>query len=282
MSAGVPDYETLMLPLLQAVGEGVRNVAEAQPVIKRRFGISDAAADELIPSGRVTVLASRLHWARSYMSKAGLLTSPRRNVHELTDRGRAVLARGLDRIDNSVLAEFPEFVAWKQASAENRSKGGSGAEPAASPSGTATPSVPEALATPDEQLQLAYAEIEADLSDRLLREVLLLSPRRFERLIIDLLRKMGYGGGSEEMYRETPGSGDNGFDGVIDEDALGLDAVYIQAKRYAPENKVGRPALQAFVGSLTGEGATKGVSSPPRDSAARPSSMCGWCSRESS
>jgi restriction system protein len=126
--------------------------------------------------------------------------------------------------------------------------------------------------TPNALIERAARDIEMTLADELLAAILALSPLRFERLILDLLRAMGYGGGAEGMYRETPGSGDGGIDGIIDEDALGLDAVYIQAKRYAPDNKVGREALQAFVGSLTGEGATKGVfvttsdfSKPARD-----------------
>ena len=246
----VPDYETLMLPVLRLFEGGAKNVAECVPHIKEQFGISDEEAEELIPSGRITILQSRTHWARTYLSKAGLLHSPSRNLHLITEKGRALLARNPARIDNDLLNQFEGFSDWVQ-----RSKSGSSLEVAdASPSPTVVDSQ-----TPDDAMAAASAILNAALVDDLGEALRGLTPQRFERLILDLLIAMGYGGGDIENGRMTKVTGDGGIDGIINEDALGLDGVYIQAKKYAPENTVGRPDIQRFVGSLTGEGATKGV-----------------------
>lgn len=193
------------------------------------------------------MIANRAHWARTYLSKAGLLTSPKRGLHEITERGRKALADHPDRIDNNVLKDFGDFENWRNS---------------ATPSEITDPIPPENgadLETPEDRIDTLARRIHDLLVSELLEAVLAISPARFEQLIVDLLIAMGYGGGDPAMGRQIGRSGDGGIDGVINEDALGLDAVYIQAKRYAPENKVGRPALQAFVGSLTGEGASKGV-----------------------
>jgi restriction system protein len=195
----------------------------------------------------MTLLANRAHWARTYLSKAGLLESPRRNVHVITDRGRAALEAHPERIDNAVLSGFADFEAWRAtATAEPVDEAGRPAPPASSE-------------TPEDQIAALARAMDDLLATEVIEAVLALSPARFERLIVDLLLKMGYGGGNAQMGKSIGRSGDGGIDGIITEDALGLDAVYIQAKRYALDNKVGRPALNAFVGSLTGEGASKGV-----------------------
>lgn len=247
----VPDYETLMLPVLRLFGSGARSVAECVPDIKGEFSISDEEAQELIPSGRITVLQSRTHWARTYLSKAGLLHSPSRNLHVITDKGRALLDQNPTRIDNALLAQFDGFAEWVQ-----RSKSGA----AGSDTGNqALLPVVDDSQTPDDAMEAASAILNAALVDELGEALLSVTPQRFERLILDLLIAMGYGGGDIENGRMTKASGDGGIDGIINEDALGLDAVYVQAKKYAPENTVGRPDIQRFVGSLTGEGASKGV-----------------------
>lgn len=264
----IPDYESLMRTVLQAFADGARNVSEVLPTVQSQFEITDEEAAELLPSGRVTIIASRVHWARTYLSKADLLTSPKRNLHVITQRGRELLQQCPDRIDNDVLTQFDGFKTWKE-----RSQAPADGDTGLPVNDTLSKSpINKTSLTPEEVIATAARTIEAELSDALLQEVLGLSPTRFERLILDLLRAMGYGGGADSMYRETAQSGDGGIDGIIDEDALGLDAVYIQAKRYAPENKIGREALQAFIGSLTGEGASKGVfvttsdfSKPARD-----------------
>jgi len=240
----VPDYETLMLPVLRLFGEGLPNVAACLPRLRAEFALTEAEADELLPSGRLTILQSRAHWARTYLSKAGLLHSPGRNRHAITEAGRAVLANPPDRLDSAFLARFDGFEDWRTA-----------ARAAPRPESTPEP----APVTPEETIAAAVAALDAALRDDLLTRLAALSPQRFERLILDLLSAMGYGGGDLSKAMMTPGSGDGGIDGIIHEDALGLDAVYIQAKRYAPGNTVGRPAIQQFIGTLTGEGAAKGV-----------------------
>lgn len=247
----VPDYETLMLPVLRLFEGGAKNVAECVPAIKEEFDITDEEAEELIPSGRITVLQSRTHWARTYLSKAGLLQSPSRNLHVITEKGRALLARNPARIDNDLLNQFEGFSDWVQRS---KSSGSSSEVTETSVSPTVVDSQ-----TPDDAMEVASAILNAALVDDLGEALRGISPQRFERLILDLLIAMGYGGGDIENGRMTKASGDGGIDGIINEDALGLDAVYIQAKKYAPENTVGRPDIQRFIGSLTGEGATKGV-----------------------
>jgi restriction system protein len=247
----IPDYETLMLPVLRAFASGATSVNDCLPFLIKDFGITSEEAAELIPSGRVTVLANRAHWARTYMAKAGLLSSPKRNVHQVTERGRALLAEGLDRIDNAVLARFEGFGDWRTAAARSA---GEIADTQLPPASQFVP-----ISTPDEAMSSAFSEIQASLEATILERLVAMHPARFERLILDLLKAMGYGAGTFGKHEMTKASGDGGIDGIIHEDALGLDAVYIQAKRYQADTKVGRPAIQQFIGSLTGEGATKGV-----------------------
>lgn len=249
----VPDYQTLMLPVLRAFAEGATRVSDVLPRLRAEFHITEAEAEELLPSGTMTVLANRAHWARTYLSKAGLLESPRRNHHQITERGRSLLASQPGRIDVAALREFEAFKDWQEGP---RGEEHPGVLPEAAPvPHDATPSA----ATPDEVIARAYAQLNSALEAELLELVYTLHPTRFERLIIDLLNAMGYGAGELAKSMLTKASGDGGIDGIIHEDALGLDAVYIQAKRYGPGSNVGRPAIQQFVGSLTGEGATKGV-----------------------
>lgn len=244
----IPDYETLMLPVLRLFSSGAKNVSECLPAVKREFGITDQEAEELLPSGRVTVLQSRTHWAQTYLSKAGLLESPKRNMHVITDLGRQILARNPQRIDNAFLDQFGTFAEWR-----NAANATSGSEE------TVTPAKIDDSQTPEDAIEAADRLLKSALRDELLALLLDLSPQRFERVILDLLAAMGFGGGNLANGHMTKTTGDGGIDGIIHEDALGLDAVYVQAKRYAPDNKVSRPDIQRFVGSLTGEGATKGV-----------------------
>jgi restriction system protein len=255
----IPDYETLMLPVLKLFAGDAKNVSDCLPAIKSQFHVTDEEAEELIPSGRVTLLANRTHWARTYLSKAGLLHSPRRNEHVITDAGRKLLAQNPARIDNQVLKQFQGFTDWL---VHSRDRSGdqpaTTTVPATSSHDDTTPSSHDGT-TPEDAMASANALLEAALTDELLTALLQISPARFERVILDLLNAMGYGGGRIGSSALTKTSGDSGIDGVISEDALGLDAVYIQAKRYAAENTVGRPHIQQFIGSMTGESATKGV-----------------------
>jgi restriction system protein len=246
----IPDFQTLMLPVLKLFNEGAQNVAEILPTLQKQFQISDEEAAELNPSGTMTTFANRTHWARTYLSKAGLLKSPKRNQHIITEKARLFLVTNPARIDINLLKSFDDFNEWRDQSKSLE---------------------PDSLAihapvvliengqTPEDVMEAAHNTLNAALRDDILAILRDVNPVRFERLILDLLTAMKYGGGDLSNARLTKASGDGGIDGIIHEDALGLDAVYIQAKRYAPENKIGRPALQAFVGSLTGEGANKGV-----------------------
>ncbi|KIC13681.1 restriction endonuclease [Leisingera sp. ANG-Vp] len=242
----IPDYQEMMRPLLQAFADGAKNVSQALPSLIETLGISEAEAEELLPSGKKTYLSDRAHWARTYMTKAGLIQTVKRNHHVVTDLGLTFLHKHPDRIDNSVLSQSAEFSSWRERPSRDQGQ-------------RISPQHPEPAQTPEDRMFSAFAEIESDLANDVVDAVMSLSPARFEKLVVDLLLSMGYGGGELERGLQTNLSGDGGIDGIINEDELGLDAVYIQAKRYAKETKVGRPALNAFVGSLTGEGASKGV-----------------------
>lgn len=247
----IPNYETLMLPVLRLFESGKKNVAECLPHLRAEFDISDEEAQELLPSGRMTVLQSRAHWARTYLSKAGLLHSPSRNLHVITEDGRELLRQNPADISNGLLAQFDDFADWiARSSGRTQILGG------ADLSGDVSLDDGQ---TPDDTMAAADAILNAALADEIAEALRNITPQRFERLILDLLIAMGYGGGDIDNGRLTKVTGDGGIDGVINEDALGLDAVYVQAKRYAPENTVGRPDIQRFIGSLTGESASKGV-----------------------
>ena len=243
----IPDYQTLMLPVLKLFSEGKKSIPECIPEIKIQFGISDEEAEELIPSGKMTLLSNRAHWARTYLGKAGLLESVKRGEHKITKLGLNCLAENPTEINNKMLTKFSDFSEWV-----------SGTDKSGTQSDVSSSSLVDDL-TPEDQMEAASKVLDAALRDDLIAALLEVSPIRFERLILDLLKSMGFGRGKYGHSILTPVSGDGGIDGIINEDALGLDAVYIQAKRYAPHNKVSRPDIQRFVGSLTGESATKGV-----------------------
>ena len=245
----IPSYQELMLPVLKLIRDGHETIPQCIPPLAAQFGLSQDEVEEMLPSGKQTKLSNRAHWARNYMSQAGLVTQIKRGHYELSNEGRKLLAQNPDKIDKKFLTNYQPFQDFLDR--------GSLAPSDKSPSNEIE------LATDNETPEDALAR-NADILGRALRQelltaVLAVSPSRFEQLIVDLLIAMGYGGGDPAMGQSIGKSGDGGIDGIINEDALGLDAVYVQAKRYAPENKVGRPALQAFVGSLTGEGANKGV-----------------------
>jgi restriction system protein len=251
-----------MLPVLKAFAGGAKSVKETLPELKAEFALTDLEASELIPSGGISILGSRAHWARTYMAKAGLLESPRRGQHRITDAGKALLAQNPARIDNALLETLPGFSDWRTASRRNSDIGGAQATIGDAQKDSAAASTDAALAvslTPEEQLDSAINQLETALADDLLTTVRAMDPTDFEQLVIDLLIAMGYGKGDPERGRRLGRSGDGGIDGTVAEDLLGLDIVYVQAKRNADGNTVGRPKIQEFVGSMTGEGATKGV-----------------------
>lgn len=245
----IPDYQTLMLPVLTVAAEGETRVPVAALKIGDRIGLTEEEREEMLPSGRQRLLHNRVHWAKFYLSKAGLIDSPKRGAFIASEAGLELLATKPERIDVELLKTYSSF-------AEFYGQAGSGAEPdQASAAVAATASE----ATPEEQIDAAHAVLTTALQAELLQRVLEQSPSFFERLIVELLVAMGYGGSHEDAARQLGKSGDGGIDGVIDEDRLGLDRIYVQAKRYADGSSVGRPEVQGFVGSLVGLGATKGV-----------------------
>lgn len=234
--------------------------------VAAELGLSDEEREELLASGRQRVLHNRIHWAKFYMSKAGLIDSPARGVFVATEAGKALLATKPGAINVETLRAYPAFVAFYTAKPTDAGAVDLSMQEAAA----------SALATPEEQIDAAHAVLQSALNAELLDRVLGQSPAFFERVIVDLLVAMGYGGSHEAAARRLGKTGDGGVDGVIDEDRLGLDRIYIQAKRYAPTVGVSRPEVQGFVGSLVGLGATKGVfvttssfSAPAIDYAAR-------------
>lgn len=243
----VPDFQSLMLPTLQLFDEGKTSIKECISPLRDQFSITDEEAAETLKSGQ-TVLYNRAHWARTYLGKAGLLQSPKRGFHEITDQGRLFLKSNPDKISIADLKQFSDFSEWSTQEIKEKR-----------PRAVGHDNLIEDDQTPEDAIQEAHNLINYTLREELIAALVQVSPVRFEQLILDLLAAMGFGKGKSEYKRLTPATGDGGIDGVINEDALGLDAVYIQAKRYAVENKVSRPDIQRFVGSLTGESATKGV-----------------------
>ena len=239
-----------MLPLLGIAAEGETRVPAAAQVIADRLGLSEDEREEMLPSGKQRLLHNRVHWAKFYMSKAGLIESPKRGVFVASSAGRELLATKPARIDVETLKRFPAFVVFY-----NQSGDDTGSEE----QGQAALAVAASEATPEEQIDAAYVVLTKALKADLLGRVLEQSPSFFERLIVELLVAMGYGGSHEDAARQLGKSGDGGIDGIIDEDRLGLDRIYVQAKRYGAGSVVGRPEVQGFVGSLVGLGASKGV-----------------------
>lgn len=213
----VPDFQTLMRPVLRQLATGGEQApTDVRKHVASAFGLSDAQLAELLPSGRQTAFANRVAWALGYLKQAGLAESPKRGTYRVTDRGRQALEGGTDRIDIAYLMRYPEFVAF-------RSPGSSSVD-VQSESSSAT--ADEVTLTPDEQMRVGYKRLRTNLA---------------------VLVAMGYGGSREDAAAVVGRSGDEGIDGIIKEDRLGLDAIYVQAKRW--QNSVGRPDIQRFAGA---------------------------------
>lgn len=241
----VPSYQTLMLPLLKYSSDGqVHTTGEALEPIAAALSLSDVAKRATLPDGR-NRLRHRLEWARTYLKKATLLEYPRRGAFVITTKGRDLLRENPTEINNQLLSRYPEFVAFKTAHLED--------EPAAAPLVAPTEEV-----DPEEAFENAHLALRKSLESDLLDRVKKAPPEFMEQLVIDLLVAMGYGGSRKDAGEALGRSGDGGVDGVIKEDTLGLDALYVQAKRYT-DNAVGRPALQQFAGALQEKRAKKGV-----------------------
>ena len=246
----IPDYQSLMLPVLVASSKGEVRIGQVVEELADQLRLTLEERNELLPSGKQTVFSNRVHWAKSYLSKAHLVEITRRGHFRITPRGREVIETQPSHIDNKLLMQFEEFRQFRERSSEI-------AEPDEQ---TVIPASVNQKQTPDEAMRTAHQEIETALGQDLLDRIRKASPDFFERLIVNLLLSMGYGGSTNRDVGRTLGrSGDDGVDGVIDQDALGLDRVYIQAKRYAAGNSIGAGAIRDFFGSLDRHKATKGI-----------------------
>lgn len=256
----IPDYQTLMLPILKVAGDGQEHrIADAVRELADEFKLTDAEREHLLPSGRQPTFNNRVHWAKTYLSQAGLLTNTRRAHFKITDRGRSVLQKAPPALNIEFLMQFEEFRNFRERDKSLSPQSPSGTESAATSTPDAFPQAYPGAETPDELVRATVKSIERALAKQLVDRILAAPPAFFESLIVELLVAMGYGGSREGAGRALGKSGDGGVDGVIDQDALGLDRVYVQAKRYKFDIPVEVKDVRAFSGSLGEFKASKGV-----------------------
>ena len=243
----IPDYESVKLPALNLLADGVpRQLRELYNELANTFSLSQEERAELLPSGTQLRWNNRVNWACYDLYKAGILERPKRGVYKITDGGQKILAQKPTNLDRTFLRQFPHFLQWDKGNSKITTNKSSDSHQLEIATQTAT-----------ERLEAAFEEIQLALTQDLLELVKRMDPYAFEQLVVDLLVAMGYGGSRAEAAQVTQRSGDEGIDGVIKEDRLGLETIYLQAKRW--QNSVGRKELQAFVGALAGQGASKGV-----------------------
>lgn len=242
----IPDFQSLMLPLLKLAADGCEHtIGEAVESLAKEFKLTDEERRHLLPSGTQATFDNRVHWARSHLKQAGLLTNPGRGRFQLSETGKGVLANPPSKVDIRFLSQFEPFRAFRS----RKSKTDNGTE--------TEPEVESNPETPREALERAHERMRRELIAEVRSRVSQISPERFERLVVQLLVKMGYGGTLADAGKAIGGSGDEGIDGIIKEDRLGLDVIYVQAKRW--EAPVSRPEIQKFAGALQGQRARKGV-----------------------
>ena len=239
----VPDFQSLMLPVLSLLGDGiVRRPQQVSDEVAAKLGLAVGDMDELLPSGKQSRYRNRILWALHYLKRATVVASPARGQYVITDRGRALLAEKPSAIGMKTLERYPEYVEFVARGSDRQP------EPA--------PAVDEA-ATPEERLEAAYAELQGHVAADVLDRLRVMDPRRFERVVLDVLTAMGYGGSDPDRASLTTHSHDGGLDGIIKEDELGLDQVVVQAKRY--NSVVDVKLVREFAGSLDEHGTDKGV-----------------------
>ena len=242
----IPDFQSLMLPLLKVVADGREyRLRDAVELLAEEFHITDEERQQLLPSGRYPTFDNRIAWAKTYLKKAGLIDQPRRAFFQITERGREVLKTLPILINMKFLEQFPEYLAFKESSDQAEAQ-----QQITSP-------IAVQNETPEELIESGARTIRKELAEEILQRIKGCPPAFFERFVVELLVKMGYGGTRQDAGRAIGRSGDEGIDGVIHEDRLGLDVIYLQAKRW--EGVVGRPEIQKFVGALQGQRAKKGV-----------------------
>ena len=248
----VPKFEDCMLPIMTFLSDGEAHTGkEILNHIVEHFNLSEDDVQELLPSKRGTRLATNFSWAKSDLKVANLINSPRRNTFIITDEGVKLLAKNPQRIDTKLLCQYSSFNEWFQRSRK----------------GDKITTVSDVEAeyhttdkTPEETMEYSFQQIQQSLAQELLDEICNQSPAFFETLVVKLLLAMGYGGSFNELSEMVVGkTGDEGIDGIIKEDRLGLDNIYIQAKRWNKDHCIGRPEIQKFVGALSGQGASKGI-----------------------
>lgn len=240
----IPDYQSIMLPLLQFASDGQEHsLRETIEALADEFNLTDEERSELLPSGQQAVFDNRVGWARTYLKKAGILETTRRGYYRITERGQQILRQKPSKINTTFLRQFPEFAEF-QRTARIRSD-------------EAEDEGINETQTPEEMIEAAYQKLRQGLAIELLQMIKDRSPAFFERLVIDLLVRMGYGGTRKDAGEAIGRTGDGGIDGIIKEDRLGLDIVYVQAKRW--DSVVGRPEIQKFAGALQGQRARKGI-----------------------
>ena len=248
----IPDFQTLMRPVLAHLSDGeTRRSRDVKDAMADEFRLSDVERAEMLPSGRQRTMDNRVGWALTYLSQAGLVRRPSRGQVEITDAGRRALRENPERIDMKVLEGYPSYLEFKERTRERV--------------GEAVPSVhvgaDAEVATPNDLLERAVSTNRAAIEGEVLQAALGLTPTAFEDLVIELLRSMGYGGGNTGMGKleRTSATGDAGIDGIISQDPLGLDRIYVQAKRYAEERPIDRPRIHEFAGALLGKQGDRGV-----------------------
>lgn len=246
----IPDFQTLMRHVLEAAAGGEVKIGDVVEQLAEKLALAPEERSALIPSGKQTVFANRTHWAKSYLTQAGLLERTGRGRFQITEQGKQILGQNPPRIDIEFLERFPSFREF-----QNRTRTPTERVSTSEPEN----SVVESALAPDEAMRSAQQQLEAALGTDLLERLIAAPPDFFERAVVKLLTAMGYGGSVAEAARALGKSGDGGVDGVIDQDALGLDRVYVQAKRYALNNPVGAGAVRDFFGSLDRFKATKGL-----------------------
>lgn len=245
----IPDFQTVMLPLLIHLRDGQEHAnQETLTALAEQFRLTEEERAQLLPSGQQPIFTNRVAWAKSHLKAAGLIESPRRGYYKICPRGLEVLQTDPEQVDLRLLSQFPEYLEFRKT---KREAGAAGPEPPLAPEGESDE------LTPEEHLEYGYQRIREQLAADLLQKVKEASPAFFEKLVVELLLTMGYGGSRLDAGKTVGRAGGGGIDGVINEDRLGLDVIYIQAKRW--EGTVGRPEIQKFAGALQGQRAKKGI-----------------------
>ncbi len=247
-----PDFQTLMRPLLELhAGGAEKTQKELRDELAQQFELTEEDLAEKLPSGTARTFVNRVAWASTHMKEAGLLVKPRRGISTITDRGLTVLTDYPERVDMPVLEQFPEYIEFRTRSSGRRrvtQRQGQGQE-----------QLPVSAETPEETIEGAYRQVRDALADEVLSRLVERDDRFFEDVVLDVLVALGYGGSKPDAAERVGRSGDGGIDGVIREDTLGLDAIYVQAKKWAPERTVGPREIREFVGALQDVEAAKGI-----------------------